>query len=246
MNVLIVVAHPDDEVIGCGGTIFALSSRGARVHCGIMCAAVTARSGKPPDGTLRENMERAQREVGITEISLSGFPNIAFNTVPHLELVQTIERLILSCDPQVVITHHPADLNNDHLHTSLACQAAVRISQRRTGRLSVKSLLFTEILSSTDWSLASPSLAFTPTTFSEIGKEGLAAKLRALSCYEGVMRPYPHPRSVEAVSALATYRGGQLGMEYAEAFSTAFATLDPTRFLSSTEERLCTAELSNA
>ena len=129
-----------------------------------------------------------------------------------------IEKAILESGAEVVITHHPSDTNNDHLHTSMACQAAVRLFQRRADIPALRELWFMEVLSSTEWSVNSSMNRFQPNVFVEIGKEGVEAKIRALAQYRGVMRPYPHPRSEEALLGLAAYRGAQAGCNYAEAF----------------------------
>jgi LmbE family N-acetylglucosaminyl deacetylase len=242
MRVLIVVAHPDDEVLGCGGTVAALAAKGAEIYSCILCSKVTARAGKPDDSSLYDHVLRAQRELGIADTSFADFPNIAFNTVPHLELVRRIEESMLDTDPSVVITHHPGDLNNDHLHTSLACQAAARVSQRRGQKLALQGLYYMEVPSSTDWALPGHGIPFVPTSFCEIGSAGLAGKLKALAHYEGVMRPYPHSRSAEAITGLAAYRGAQSGTMYAEAFQTAFARLDSMLVSISEEKNECISD----
>ena len=144
------------------------------------------------------------------------------NTVPHLELVQFIESCIEDWNAEAIITHHPSDTNNDHVQTSYAVQAASRLFQRRDNLPALKELLYMEVLSSTEWSFDSSSNRFTPNYFVEIGKDGVELKIRALSAYKGVMRPYPHPRSNEALEGLAAYRGVQAGCNYAEAFECAF------------------------
>ena len=121
---------------------------------------------------------------------------------------------------EAIITHHPADTNNDHVMTSYAAQAAARLFQRRDDVPDLKELLFMEVPSSTEWSLDSSSNDFRPNTYFEIGREGLDVKLKALAAYKGVMRPYPHPRSNEALEGLAAYRGAQAGCRYAEAFES--------------------------
>jgi LmbE family N-acetylglucosaminyl deacetylase len=142
--------------------------------------------------------------------------------VPHLHLVQFIEKAIIESGADVLITHHPADTNNDHLHTSLACQAALRLFQRRTDVKPISELWFMEVLSSTEWSVNSAMNGFNPNMFVEVGEEGISKKLESLAMYRGVMRPYPHPRSEEAISALAVYRGAQAGVNRAEAFQCVF------------------------
>jgi LmbE family N-acetylglucosaminyl deacetylase len=119
-----------------------------------------------------------------------------------------------------IITHHPADTNNDHVMTSYAAQAASRLFQRRQDIPSLKQFMYMEVPSSTEWSFDSSANRFTPNFFVEIGKKGIDIKLKALAAYQGVMRDYPHPRSNEAITGLAAYRGVQAGCNYAEAFET--------------------------
>ena len=145
------------------------------------------------------------------------------NTVPHLDLVKFIENCIEEFRADAVITHHPSDTNNDHSMTSYAAQAASRLFQRKDGILPLKLLLYMEVPSSTEWSFDSSANRFAPNYFVEIGKFGVELKLKALSAYKGVMRPYPHPRSDEAITGLAAFRGVQAGCNYAEAFECVFS-----------------------
>jgi len=224
LSVLVVVAHPDDEVLGCGATGAALAAAGHRVQMCALSGGVAARSGRVPDEELLANIESAQRELGFERPILGDFPNIQLNTVPHIELVRFIERAIVDSQANVLFTHHPNDLNDDHLQTSRACQAASRLFQRRAGGPRLKRVYFMEVLSSTDWALG-PDAPFRPDTFVDASSH-FDRKLSALRCYKGVMRPAPHPRSEEVLRALATYRGGQSGLPCAEAFETAIAICD--------------------
>lgn len=229
-SVLIVVAHPDDEALGCGATAAALAARGVAVRTCILSGRADARRNRPTDPELEHDTKRAHRILGLEPPILGDFPNILFNTVPHLELVQFIEAAMVEVGADVILTHHTADLNNDHTQTSQACQAAARLFQRRPEFPQLRALYFMEVLSATDWSFPSGMVAFRPDTFFEIGEELLERKLEALRAYRGVMRPFPHPRSVEVVRSLAGYRGGQSGMKYAEAFQTAFRAMTPDEF----------------
>jgi LmbE family N-acetylglucosaminyl deacetylase len=222
LDSLVVVAHPDDEVLGAGGTIYKLSQSGYCVNVCILSGEVHARNNRPTLEQLADDVKSSSEILGVKTVINGHFPNIEFNTVPHLELVKFIEDVLVETKPDVVFTHHPGDLNNDHLHTSLACQAAVRMFQRNPEIKPIKELLFMEIPSATDWSLNRALGAFNPNVFVEIGNSGVDKKLEALSQYRGVMRDYPHPRSSEALAGLAAYRGGQAGMKYAEAFESAF------------------------
>jgi LmbE family N-acetylglucosaminyl deacetylase len=224
MSILIVVAHPDDEVLGCGGTAAALAAAGDSVRSCILSGDAGARQHRPDVADLHAHTNEAQKILGFKAPILGEFPNIQFNSVPHLQLVQFIETAIEETQAEIVFTHHPGDVNDDHKQTSSACQAAVRLFQRRVGVKPLRALYFMEILSATDWTFPGGN-AFRADTFYEIGSEMLAKKLVALRSYAGVMRDFPHPRSEEILQGLAAYRGGQAGMRYAEAFQTAFHAL---------------------
>lgn len=220
MNYLIVVAHPDDEVLGAGATMYKLKKQGHKVAVVTMANHAAARANI--SATLSEDQEESMEILGVDKIYTADFPNIKMNTVPHLELVQFIEKCIEDFKAEVIITHHPSDTNNDHVMTSYAAQAAARLFQRRSDIKPLKEFLFMEILSSTEWSFDSSANRFTPNCFVEIGLEGVEKKLEALFKYKGVMRDYPHPRSYEALKGLAAYRGCQAGCNYAEAFECVF------------------------
>jgi LmbE family N-acetylglucosaminyl deacetylase len=226
MIYLSVTAHPDDEILGFGGSTFILTRNGHVVYNLILSGSVDARRHKPDLKELIQNTHNAQKLVGAQSPILGPFPNIMFNTVPHLEIVQFIEKYIEQLQPDIVITHHPYDLNNDHYHTSKGCQAAVRLFQRKPIK-PLKALYFMEILSSTDWAFPVDGQQFRPDTFIEIGEEGLRRKLEALYAYEGVMRKYPHPRSDESIRALAIIRGSQVGRNLCEGFQTAMNIIEP-------------------
>lgn len=222
MNYLIVVAHPDDEVLGAGATIYKLAQEGHQVDIAIMCAEARARANRPEDDQLSADLESSSETLGVNKTYLGTFPNIEMNTVPHLRLVQFIENAIINSKPDIVITHHPADTNNDHHQTSIACQAAIRLFQRRDDVKPISEFWYMEVPSSTEWSVDTTTNRFQPNTYVEIGAEGIDTKIKALSLYRGVMREYPHPRSNEGLTGLASYRGTQAGLNYAEAFECVF------------------------
>lgn len=226
MSVLVVVSHPDDEVLGIGGTSYALSQQGVTVNACILSGSVSQRAGRPDSATLEDDARQAMERVGIFDFELGNFENIQFNSTPHIDLVKFIETSIVKYRPSYIFTHHPSDLNNDHLHTALACLAAARLFQRRPGVPELRGLYAMEILSSTDWAFPANTSQFLPTAFFEIGEAGLKAKTQALAAYRGVMRDYPHPRSTEAIRALATSRGAQSGKHYAEAFQVLYSDLN--------------------
>jgi N-acetylglucosamine malate deacetylase 1 len=222
MSYLVVVAHPDDEVLGAGATMYKLAQEGHSVNVCILSGEVNARNFRPSTEELSEDVNNSMNILGVDRVITGTFPNIEFNNAGHLQLVQFIETAILETNADIVFTHHPADLNNDHLHTSMACQAAVRLFQRRSDVAPLKELLFMEVPSSTEWGLNKAMNQFSPNTFIKVGELGIDKKIEALTQYRGVMRDYPHPRSKEAIKGLAAYRGGQSGMMYAEAFESVF------------------------
>jgi N-acetylglucosamine malate deacetylase 1 len=226
LSYLVVVAHPDDEVLGAGATILKLTQAGFDVNTCILSGEVDARKNRPAIEQLKQNIDSASDILGIKEVLIGSFPNIAFNTVHHLELVKFIENAIKKTGADVIFTHHPSDLNNDHYHTSIACQAAARLFQRTVDAKPIKELLYMEIPSSTEWALNTSNRQFTPNVFIEVGEERIAKKIEALSSYSGIMRDYPHPRSVEALKGLSAYRGCQSGVVYAEAFESVFRRID--------------------
>jgi LmbE family N-acetylglucosaminyl deacetylase len=227
MPVLIVVAHPDDEVLGCGGTAALLASRGEVVRSCIVAADADVRQHRPDLPDLHADTVRAQQVLGLGNHIAGGFPNIRLNTIPTVELVRFIEQAIADTGADVIFTHHPGDLNDDHLHVARATQAAARLFQRRKGIQRLRGLYFMEVLSSTEWAFAGGNDPFVPDTFCEVGEAMLLKKIAALEAYRGVMRDFPHPRSPEILRGLAAFRGGQAGMRYAEAFRTAFSIFPP-------------------
>ena len=226
-SVLIVVAHPDDEVLGAGATAAALATEGHKVRACILSGQASARSERPTLDLLRAHILAASRHLGMEDPILGPFPNMSFNTVPTLELVQFVEDTIKETNATVLFTHHPGDLNDDHLHTSRSCQAASRVFQRKAGKGKLDSLHFMEILSSTDWAYPGPDSSFRANLFCPISRAFLERKIEALERYEGVLRPFPHSRSPEVIRGLAALRGAQAGVEHAEGFETVFRISTP-------------------
>lgn len=218
MKYLLVVAHPDDEVLGAGASIWNWTRKGDVVDVALMCTEAKARAFRPGDEELNSDLDESAAYLGVNKKYEATFPNIEMNTIPHLKLVQFIESAIKESEPDVIITHHPADTNNDHLQTSMACQEAIRLFQRRPEVKRVKEFWYMEVPSCSEWAINNAFNLFRPNCYVEVGKEGVDAKIKALSMYRGVMRPYPHPRSAEYITGLAAMRGGQWGQNYSEAF----------------------------
>ncbi len=220
MNYLFVVAHPDDETLGAGATIHRLIKQGNQVAVAIMSGHAAARANLSE--TLSQDEAEAMSILGVEKVYHADFPNIKMNTVPHLELVKFIESCIENWKAEAIITHHPSDVNIDHQETGRAAIAACRLFQRTTGVPPLRFFAYMEVPSSTEWSLNAAESRFQPNVFFEVGKNGIDKKIKALQAYTGVMRLYPHPRSVEAITGLAAVRGAQAGCDYAEAFESVF------------------------
>lgn len=220
---MVVVAHPDDEILGFGASGYSLVEKGEIVVPVILSAQVEQRNFRPTDSELYADIISANTHVGFNNPHLGSFPNLSMNTVPHVNVVSFIEKIISDVQPSRIFTHHPSDLNNDHKIVSEACQVAIRLSQRTSAlKHYVKELYFMEINSSTDWSLPHDLTQFAPNCFFEISDQALEKKLQSMHMYRGVMRDYPHSRSEEALTALAIQRGAQSGLNKAEAFQLVF------------------------
>lgn len=221
---LVVVSHPDDEILGFGAAGAKFVQNGEVVQPVILCGDVDARARRPTDQELLDDMATANAQVGFSAPVLGGFPNIRMNNVDHLDLVQFIEKQVQQFQPHRIFAHHPSDLNDDHKQVSRATLAAARLFQRRADVRPLEALALMEIPSSTDWGFEGvEGSGFRPNLFVEVGGT-LDLKLKALACYRNVMRDYPHSRSVEALRGLAAMRGAQAGLDRAEAFQAIFQT----------------------
>lgn len=213
-TVLVVAAHPDDEVLGCGGAIAKHAASGDQVEILILAEGLKARSADADSGELQalhDSARKAAAVLGASAPEFAGFPDNKMDTAPLLDIVQRIEETIARLSPRTIYTHFANDLNVDHQLTARAVAAACRPLPQS----SIKSIYAFETPSSTEWA---PDDVFRPTRFVEISEDALARKLRALDCYTSEMRDFPHPRSSKAVEALARWRGATAGVEAAECF----------------------------
>lgn len=215
MNILVVAAHPDDEALGCGGTIAGHAADGDAVHILFLADGVAARDSADTDAVeqRKEYARAAARILGAAETAFAGLPDNRMDTVALLDIVQVIENEIARLQPAIVYTHHGGDLNIDH---RIAHQATLTAC-RPLPDAPVTAIYTFETLSSTEWGSQDSHAAFQPNRFIDISAH-MDTKLAALDCYDGEMRPFPHPRSPEAVSALAQLRGSAAGVAAAEAF----------------------------
>jgi LmbE family N-acetylglucosaminyl deacetylase len=221
MRSLVVAAHPDDEVLGCGGTIARLASQGEDVHILIVAEGATSRAGHRSEANpvLVSDLADAARDagalLGAKQVRLLGFPDNQLDTVPLLEIVKRIETVIEDVAPSTVYCHHGGDLNIDHQVVFRAVLTATRPVPAST----VRAVYAFEVASSTEWAFQRLSPVFRADTFFDVSAV-LDTKLRALERYEGEVRRFPHPRSREAVEAIARRWGSVAGVRAAEAFET--------------------------
>ena len=218
-TILVCVAHPDDEVLGCGGTMARHVDAGDSVHVIFVADGVAARKGSDADRERalvgrREAARKAAKIIGCEPPNHLDFPDQRLDTVPLLDLTQIIEARLTQIKPDVVYTHHGDDLNADHRRVSEATMTALR----PTPGQKVVAVYGFETLSSTEWVFHSRATAFRPNRFVGIEKT-LERKLDALRAYRAEMRDFPHPRSYETVQALARLRGSTVGLAAAEAFT---------------------------
>ena len=219
MKILIIAAHPDDEVLGAGGTIARVVKEGHEVHIAIMSEGVTSRDPQSEQvkleqvDALRRHSRQAAKILGAKDIYLHNLPDNRFDTVALLDIVKLIEDLVEHVSPDVVYTHHGGDLNVDHVILHRAVITATRPTQGQQ----VREIYAFEIPSSTEWSFQSIKPHFHPNIFVNISNT-LTIKIQALSCYKSEIRTFPHPRSPEALQAIARRWGSVVGFEAAEAF----------------------------
>lgn len=213
-KILVIVAHADDEAIGCGGTIARHTAQGDSVELLILADGVTSRTNSDSaDLANRQSAtDLAQTVLGIRQATYLGFTDNSLDSVPLLHVVHQIEPVMRRVEPDIVYTHHVGDLNIDHRITHQATMTACRPLPGQ----SVKEIYTFEVVSSTEWN--SPFLyPFVPQLFVDI-TDHLDTKLKALEAYKIEMRPAPHSRSVEHIRALAIHRGHSAGVSAAEAF----------------------------
>lgn len=217
-SILVIAAHPDDEVLGCGGTIVKHSNMGDNIHVAFLADGVFSRLGekKLQENELvrrRKSAKKACKILGVNSVSFEDFPDNRMDTVPLLQITQSIEKLIDIHKPSIIYTHHSGDVNIDHKTISNAVITACRPQ----GKYSVKTILSFEVPSSTEWQVHGGGTIFHPNFFEDIS-ETLEKKIKALEVYDEEMRDWPHPRSYKAVKHLANWRGATIGVEAAEAF----------------------------
>lgn len=213
MNVLVVAAHPDDEILGVGGTVASHIANGDRVRLAVMCEGFSSRYSPDWDGEVRKQANDAARILGVTDLVLGNLPDQKLDTLPLCQVTRKVEQLISDLQPELVYTHFAGDINRDHR----VLTEAVLVAVRPYSAPSVKEILMFETPSSTEWSSPLLTISFQPNLFVDVSNF-LERKLEAFSCYSAEVREYPHPRSLGALADRARYWGSVINRKCAEAF----------------------------
>lgn len=215
---LIIAAHPDDELLGVGGTVRRLADEGACVRALILAEGLTSRGNKRAETDqselkeLQSDARAAASEVGYASIDFCGLPDNRMDEIDLLEIIKIVSGYVEKYDPDTIFTHHHGDLNIDHQKT---CEA-VLTACRPVGGYHVERIYAFETPSSTEWNFRYNE-PFCPNVFFDV-TDTLEAKIRGMARYKTESTIYPHPRSPEALRALGKYRGTIAGMEMAEGF----------------------------
>ncbi|KKG07367.1 PIG-L deacetylase family protein [Methanosarcina sp. 2.H.A.1B.4] len=219
-NILVVAAHPDDEILGCGGTIKKMiEENGYNAYTLILGEGATSRDETRNQEKrskelefLKKQAHKANKLVGVEDVFIYDFPDNRFDSLPLLDIIKVIEKVKSEVQPEIVFTHYEKDLNLDH---RITYTALITASRPLPGE-SVKEIYSFEVLSSTEWNYP---LEFSPDTFVDISST-LENKIKAMEAYESEIREYPHPRSSEGIKLSAKNWGMKTGLGYAEAFKT--------------------------
>ena len=219
-KILVVAAHPDDEILGCGATIIEHVRKKDKVGILIASEGVTSRDEVRDSKKRKKEIKdlfsiskQIAKKIGVSFIQSLSLPDNRLDGENLLDVIKKVEKVINRFKPDIIYTHHPNDLNIDHSLVNKAVLTAVRPIPKQT----VKKIYAFEILSSTNWSKSSKNTTFIPNYFNEI-TNSLSLKIKYLKMYKNEIRKWPHARSTKALKSLAFYRGSTVGVNAAEAF----------------------------
>ena len=221
-RILIVVAHPDDEILGLGATMNRLiHEENIITRVVILGEGITSR-GEIRDTNKRKNdlnshqndIILASKFIGYNEVKTYGFPDNRFDSIPLLDIIKIIEKEKNDFNPDIIFTHHGGDVNIDHQRTF---EAVVTCSRPMSDE-NVKSIITFETPSGTEWRASSDPKHFIPNLFFSFSESNLNSKVSAMECYQFEKRKYPHPRSPKSLKIRAQYWGTIIGKKFAEAF----------------------------
>lgn len=213
VKILCIAAHPDDEILGVGGTLALRAAEGHEVTCVIVSEGASSRYPSGADEELRAAGRAAAAVLGAREPRFLGLRDQRLDALPILDVIRPLEEVVAELHPDEVYTHHWGDLNRDHRVVSEAAMVACRPASDAAPRR----LYCFETPSSTEWSSTDPALQFAPNTFVDIGAT-VERKLQAMACYATEVRPHPHPRALDSLRARAAYWGQHACRAHAEPF----------------------------
>ena len=213
MKILVLAAHSDDEVLGCGATIARLAKEGHSVIPVIICENASVRYRQEMQSNLEEWSRRSSAILGILEPIFEQMPDQKLDTYSALDMAQRLEKIIHDVRPEIIFTHHGGDINKDHRVVFEATMVAARPLPGNK----VRSIYTYETISSTEWAATDYYAKFNPNIYYDVN-DTLALKLEAFSQYKTEIREYPHPRSLEAIEIRAKDWGARVGLRVAEAF----------------------------
>lgn len=213
MIVLVIATHPDDEVLGCGGVMARHSAEGERVHVLVVTRGIPELFPPEQVEETRGELQAAHEVLGVAGVTFLDFPAPKLDVVPGHELADAIRKVIHSVEASVIYMPHRGDIHADHR----AVYWATLVAARPLTGCPIRRLLCYETLSETEWASPSGTDAFVPTVFADIS-DYLEQKLHAMSLYASQLKEAPHPRSVQALEALARLRGSTVNLMAAEAF----------------------------
>lgn len=217
-RILVIAAHPDDELLGVGGTIRRLVNEGNECRALIIGEGITSRANTRIEADkeelirLRNNSIKASKIIGFQTIDFCSFPDNRLDSVDLLDVIKTITYYVDKYNPDIIFTHHFGDLNIDH---QIVCRS-VLTACRPVEKCNVKKIYAFETPSSTEWNYAYEK-SFIPNAYFDVS-ETFDYKIKGMECYESESACFPHPRSSESLTALAKYRGSNVGCSKAEAF----------------------------
>jgi LmbE family N-acetylglucosaminyl deacetylase len=212
-QIAVIGAHPDDELLGAGGTIARHARAGDNVHAIIVADGAGSRYPAGTAATLEKQAQRAAEVIGFASLRFLGLPDQRLDTIPLIELTQQLEAILDDIGPGIVYTHFPEDVNDDHRIVARCAWVACRPYRRQ--QLS-KFAVF-ETPSSTEWAWPLPGNSLQPSLFVDVS-DTIDVKIAAMECYETELRGYPHPRSSRALRERAAYWGSHIGRPAAEPF----------------------------
>jgi len=215
MKVVALAAHPDDELLGLGGTLARHADAGDEVVAVIASEGASSRYAAGADSTLMASARAAARVLGLRDVRFLGLPDQRLDEPPILEIIRPIEGALRELAPDIVYVHHWGDLNRDHR----VVHEATLVACRPVGDAYPRAVYCFETPSSSEWAAPDPQSCFAPNRFVDVTAT-IERKLEAMRCYETELRPAPHPRSIDALRTRAAYWGQTVGLAFAEPFVT--------------------------